>query len=217
MQPLSPISLFGYFRGSLLLSKLNSLDYYYAYCCCYDPRICHVVLKTVTPRILTISFWFPPTGQSQWSSLVLVAPRRTSAGEPSPAHHPRHDLPQGPPHRHPQSSHLRHPQAAAVIGPFPPQEQFSDQSVPLNGLPSVFSGAPLVRLPAFLHILSDAHELHLCLIFIVCFFTFFGESRTVFVQPFLAPLSVCSSSSPFRHSHTHTHAQREINEATAHL
>lgn len=158
-----------------------------------------MVLKTVTPRIPTISFWFPPTGQSQWSSLVLVAPRRTSAGEPSPAHHPRHDLPQGPPHRHPQSSHLRHPQAAAVIGPFPPQEQFSDQSVPLNGLPS------LVRLPAFLHILSDAHELHLCLIFIVSFFTFFGESRTVFVQPFLAPLSVCSSSSPFRHIHTHTY------------
>lgn len=124
MQPLSPISLFGYFRGSLLLSKLNSLYYYYYYydyCCCYDPRICHVVLKTITPCILTVSFWFPPTGQSQWSSLVLVAPRRTSAGEPSPAHHPRHDLPQGPPRRHSQSSHLRHPQAAAVIGPFLPK------------------------------------------------------------------------------------------------
>lgn len=46
---------------------------------------------------------------------MLVAPRCPSVGEPSPAHHPVHDLAQRPPHRHPQGPHLRHTQEAAMI------------------------------------------------------------------------------------------------------
>lgn len=57
---------------------------------------------------------FSPAGQSQWSCLVLVAARRPAIGESSPAHHPVHDLPQGPPHCHPQGPHIRHAQEAAV-------------------------------------------------------------------------------------------------------
>lgn len=55
-------------------------------------------------------------GQSQRSSLVLVAACCPSVREPGPAHHPGHDLPQGPPHCHPQGPHLRYAQEAAVIG-----------------------------------------------------------------------------------------------------
>lgn len=59
---------------------------------------------------------FCPAGQSLWSSLVLVAACCPSVGESSPAHHPGHDLPQGPPNCHPQGSHLRYTQEAAVTG-----------------------------------------------------------------------------------------------------
>lgn len=55
------------------------------------------------------------TGQSQWSSLVLVAARCSSLGKPCPAHNPGHDLPQGSPHCRPKSPHLCHSQEATVM------------------------------------------------------------------------------------------------------
>lgn len=170
-----------------------------------------MVLKTVTPRIPTISFWFPPTGQSQWSSLVLVAPRRTSAGEPSPAHHPRHDLPQGPPHRHPQSSHLRHPQAAAVIGPFPPPRAVqrsigSTQRTPVGfqwraaRSSTCFLAHPVGRSRAPL--VSDFH----CLF--VFFYIFRRESDCFRAAVPGSPVSLFVIQ-PFS-THTHTHSGRSM-------
>lgn len=95
---------------------------------------------------------------------MLVAPRRTSAGEPSPAHHPRHDLAQGPPRRHPQSSHLRHPQAATVIDPPTPSRAVQRSIGSTQWTPIGFQSCSPVHLPSYLHILSDAREPHLCLI-----------------------------------------------------
>lgn len=77
-------------------------------------------------------------GQSQWSSLVLVAPRCASTGKQSPAHHPRHDLPQRPSHRHPQSSHLRHTEEAAMISPALRRMEFSDLILLVDSSDSLF-------------------------------------------------------------------------------
>lgn len=81
----------------------------------YSDYIIVFFLAGVLVKKMYFFYFCSLAGQSQWSSLVLVAARCPSPGEPGPAHHPGHGLPQGPPHCHPKGPNLRHPQEAPVI------------------------------------------------------------------------------------------------------